>query len=346
MSAHQSPSQLHSTFGPTVTVGAGPTDTVADVKAKVETQTGVPAANQTLSYAPPPATYITVGLPAPMHATHGPSITLAVDPATETVADVKARVEEQTGVPPADQTLSYGGSPLGTGGATLGSYGVPSGGAVDLAIPGAPPAVPFAVNVEMPTSLVALFGASITIPTSSSETVDDVKAAVQAITGMSIAEQALVFGSTPLTTGSQALGTAGVANGDTLALSRPLTDDAATLGSEGVPNEGVLDLAVPAAVVAAPAAYVVKVDLPPSLQPTYGATLTIPTSASASVGDLKSKIAAITGMSAAEQQLAFGSLPLTSDAQTLGGSGIASGDTVTLSEKAPSVTVALPPEVC
>ena len=51
-------------------------------------------------------------------------------------------------------------------------------------------------------------------------------------------------------------------------------------------------------------------------------------------------------MSAAEQQLAFGSLPLTSDAQTLGGSGIASGDTVTLSEKAASVTVALPSEVC
>jgi hypothetical protein len=50
-------------------------------------------------------------------------------------------------------------------------------------------------------------------------------------------------------------------------------------------------------------------------------------------------------MSEAEQQLAFGSLPLMSDAQTLGGAGVASGDTVALSETAPFVTVALPSEV-
>jgi hypothetical protein len=327
-------------------VAAGPTDTVADVKAKVEAQTGVPAANQTLAYAPVPATHITVGLPASMHATHGPTITLAVDPATETVADVKQRVEAQTGVPPADQTLSFGGAPLSSDGATLGSYGVPSGGEVDLAIPAAPPAMPFAVKVEMPPSLVALYGSSITIPTSTSETVADVKAKVESITGMSAAEQALMFDGSLLLRDERRLRQCGIRNGDVLKLSRPLTDDGATLGSEGVPNKGVMDMTLPPAVPAAPAPFVVKVALPPSLQPTYGTTLTIPTSASASVRDLKSRIASITGMSEAEQQLAFGSLPLTSDAQTLGGSGIASGDTVTLSEKAPSVAVALPPEVC
>ena len=118
------------------------------------------------------------------------------------------------------------------------------------------------------------------------------------------------------------------------------------LAAAGVSNGAVIHMTLPGSLVAPALPYVVKVDLPPSLQPTYGSTLTIPTSASASVGDLKSKIKEITGMSEAEQQLAFGSLPLTSDAQTLGGSGIASGDTVTLSEKAPSVTVALPSEVC
>ena len=214
-----------------------------------------------------------------------------------------------------------------------------------MAIPGAPPAVPFAVNVAMPPSLRALYGSSTSIPTSASETVDDVKAAVQAITGMSAAEQALVFGSTPLMTGSQALGAAGIANGDTLTLGRPLTDDSATLGSVGVPNRGAMDLTVPAAAAAQPPPYIVRVDLPASLQPTYGSRLTIPTSASASVGDLKSRIAGVTGMSASEQQLAFGSLPLTSDTQTLGGAGMVSGDVVTLSSPTPSVTVNLPAEL-
>ena len=41
--------------------------------------------------------------------------------------------ELQTGVPPADQSLSFGATPLSNDGSTLGSYGVPSGGQVDLA---------------------------------------------------------------------------------------------------------------------------------------------------------------------------------------------------------------------
>ena len=40
-----------------------------------------------------------------------------------------------------------------------------------------------------------------------------------------------------------------------------------------MPNKGVADMTLPA--VAAPPAFVVNVDLPPSLQPTYGTTLTI-----------------------------------------------------------------------
>ena len=164
------PPELHDTFGPSVTVAVGPTDTVADVKAKVEKQTGVPPSDQTLAYAPVPPSHISVALPASMHGTHGATIVLAVEPATETVAEVKARVQAQTGVVPADQSLSYGGVAMSNDGATLGSYGVPSGGVADLAIPGAPPAVPFAVVVEMPPSLVGLYGPSLRVVTSSSET--------------------------------------------------------------------------------------------------------------------------------------------------------------------------------
>ena len=87
------------------------------------------------------------------------------------------------------------------------------------------------------------------------------------------------------------------------------------------------------------------VALPASLQPTYGSTVTISTSASASVGDLKSILEAVTGMSTAEQQLAFGGVALTSDSGSLGGAGIESGDMLTLSAATPSVSVTLTPEL-
>ena len=198
----------------------------------MEAQTGVPASDVTLAYAPPPTTLISVELPAAMHATHGPTVTLAVDPVTETVADVKARVQKQTGVAPSEQTLSYDGSPMSDGALTLGSYGVQSGEAVAAAIPNPPSALPFSVKVQMPSSLRALYGASITIPTSSSETVDDVKAAVQAITGMSAVEQQLAFGSLPLTSDTQTLGGAGIESGDTVKLTTPSPSVTVTLPPE------------------------------------------------------------------------------------------------------------------
>jgi hypothetical protein len=192
------PDELHPTFGPTVTVAAGPTDTIDDVKAVVEAQTGVPPEDQTLSYAPPPATFVTVDLPSSLHATHGPTITLAVDLATETLAELKAKVEAQTGVPPADQAITLGSASgvldgttaLSDATATLASLGVPNGGNVDLSLPSGPSAPPpFAVKVEMPASLQPLYGETITIPTSATESVADVKAKVEAITGMSPSEQ-------------------------------------------------------------------------------------------------------------------------------------------------------------
>ena len=193
------PDELHPTFGSSVTVAAGPTDTIDDVKALVELQTAVPPESQTLSYASPPATYVTVDLPPSVQATHGPTITLAVDPATATLAELQAKIEAQTGVPPSEQAVQLGSAsgvldgstPLTDATATLAALGVPHGGGnVDVSLPNGPsPPPPFAVKVEMPTSLQPLYGETITIPTSASESVADVKAKIEAITGMSPSEQ-------------------------------------------------------------------------------------------------------------------------------------------------------------
>ena len=65
-------------------------------------------------------------------------------------------------------------------------------------------------------------------------------------------------------------------------------------------------------------ACVVHVELPPSLQPAHGSSLTLATSASATVDELVAQLATLTGMSAAEQQLAFGAVPLINGSQALG----------------------------
>jgi hypothetical protein len=74
--------------------------------------------------------------------------------------------------------------------ATLASLGVSSGGNVDVSLPNGPATAPaFSVRVVMPTSLQPLYGASISVPTSASETVAELKAKVEAITGVSPSEQ-------------------------------------------------------------------------------------------------------------------------------------------------------------
>ena len=85
--------ELHATFGPTLVIAFGAADTVADIKAKVEAQTGVAVAAQIFSFAAAPAFHISVALPPSMHATLGPMIRIAYDPASETIAQLKATKE-------------------------------------------------------------------------------------------------------------------------------------------------------------------------------------------------------------------------------------------------------------
>ena len=96
----------------------------------------------------------------------------------------------------------------------------------------------------MPTSLQPLYSQTITIPMSASETVADVKAKLEAITGMRQSEQAMAYGGMPLDDESATIADAGISDGGTLTLSRPLTDGKATLGSVGVPNGAEIDIFV------------------------------------------------------------------------------------------------------
>ena len=244
------------TDAPAMTFEFEVTDTIAAVKALLEALTGIPASEQTLEYAPPPATHVSIGLPVAMQEPHGSGIALAVDPAMVTVLGLKALIQLATGVPPSFQTLTYfeeeaaararrlqaAGVLLANDTALLDAYGVSSGGRIDLSISGEPPEPELFVEIKMPASLRPLYGHSIHIPSSSAMTLDELKAKVQAITGIRASEQKIDLGSTSLTSGSETLDALGLADGSNLTMSRPLTEDSATLASLGVTNNGVIDV--------------------------------------------------------------------------------------------------------
>ena len=55
-----------------------------------------------------PAENVHVNLPPSMQEKHGPSLHFAMDPLTQTVADLKAQIEVATGVPPSQQLMLLG----------------------------------------------------------------------------------------------------------------------------------------------------------------------------------------------------------------------------------------------
>ena len=198
----------------------------------------------------------------------------------------------------ADGTVRYFESGRTGPGATGGSKGGSTGGYVTISVPAA---------------LQGTFGSTISIAAGPSATVGDVKAALAGALGVSASSLSLSAGGCPLDDGaslsSALLSSAGAANGD----------DAIDAVFSGVaPSDP----------------FVVTLPLPPSLQETHGgASLTLATSADASVGSLKALIEAVTGLDASEQEISFGGSVLVSDSQTLGAAGIVSGATAYLTKR-------------
>ena len=73
---------------------------------------------------------VSVALPAAMQSAFGPSVIVGAQ-ASDSIGDVKAKVEALTGVPPSELEVSYGGAPLTDDSATLKALGVPNGGSLD-----------------------------------------------------------------------------------------------------------------------------------------------------------------------------------------------------------------------
>jgi hypothetical protein len=176
---------------------------------------------------------------------------------TSTVAEVKAAVASMLNIPlDPGFTLRSDGTTMGDffsavhgEGHTLGDLGVatPGGtfhmidgfGAVANAYLDHPSVV---VHVDMPLSLRPTFGDSLPILVSADATVDDIKAKLQAATGMPPAEQQLSFGAAALDDGSAPLADVPIEPGDTISLfaSDPSGDFSTTPPTEiGLPTEPI-----------------------------------------------------------------------------------------------------------
>ena len=159
---------------------------------------------------------VSVTLPVGLQGTHGSSVTLSASSST-TVSELKALIEEVTGIGASSQGLYFGGSELTSGSQTLSSAGLTSGGAVLLTDKsvgaGGGAAGVSHVVVSVPSALQATYGSSLSISVSSSSTVGELKAALASALGVSTGSVGLSYGGLALSSDSASLGASGVLNG-------------------------------------------------------------------------------------------------------------------------------------
>ena len=143
------PAALQATYGNAVSIAASSSTTVGELKTVISNAIGVSAGSLTVSYggsvlsndesscggsgvpnggliyltmsgpAPSSPYVVSVTLPIGLQSTHGSGTTLSVS-STSTVSELKALIEEVTGIGVAFQGLYFGGSELSSGSSTLG----------------------------------------------------------------------------------------------------------------------------------------------------------------------------------------------------------------------------------
>ena len=370
------PTDLHGVFGEQLAVAANAHDTVETLKKKIDALVGIPLGDQCLrsagsldklddaqqlishgaasgaasgaehrpgqirmqltlrAGASPPSTPYTVSIAVPP-----PPNTFRTR--ADTVDQLKAKVQITTGLDPASQVLAT--QVLATDAAdqadgedvtrNKGSSLAPGSSVQLLSIPKAETVV-----VRLPPSLCALYGPTVNVAAAPTDTVGEVKAKLEKLLSIAPDAQTLSFGGIPLADESASLHVSGAFN----------TENPRTRRHTGSGTNRVLDLAVHATTHGLSFEYMgtVSVAVPPP-----EACVRIATSGTASVCELKAKIAKAMGHPPSGQFLMLdGELIDESDGQSLDDAGIANGDELEIEVPKPKtppslVRVALPPSM-
>jgi len=183
--------------GKKISVAVKPSDNAGDVKAKIETETGLKVDQQVLKSNgeefPDNKTIKDMGMiegdelevdifkvPVTVNTLDGKTIKILVDP-TDRLSEIKRQLEDDSGIPAKNQKLSMGGTELADPNKTASEYGIKAGSVLDLE-----PKI-IKVNVKTPD------GKIISIEVTSSDSGEKIKEKIAEKTGMTVPQQVLRF---------------------------------------------------------------------------------------------------------------------------------------------------------